>query len=113
MSRQHCRLRCRLPAGRVSAYGQRHLGEYFWQPGKGGRFVGNRLSKRRHPGYQRQPDLAGIIAAAGGTMIVGKGGFPLLRGGPIEGACGVAGGTSQQDDDYARAAIERFYFPPS
>ena len=46
-------------------------------------------------------------------MIVGKGGFPLLRGGPIEGASGMAGGTSQQDDDYERAAIERFYFPLS
>jgi glc operon protein GlcG len=60
------------------------------------------------PDPKDNPTLAGIITAAGGTMIVGKGGFPFLRGGVIEGACGVAGGTFQQEEDCARAAIERF-----
>jgi uncharacterized protein GlcG (DUF336 family) len=38
-------------------------------------------------------------------MIMGQGAMPILRGGAIEGACGVGGGTSQQDEDCARAGI--------
>jgi uncharacterized protein GlcG (DUF336 family) len=60
------------------------------------------------PNPKDDPTLAGIIAAAGGTIIVGKGGFPILRDGVIEGACGVAGGTFQQDEDCARAGVEHF-----
>ena len=60
------------------------------------------------PDPKDNPTLAGIIVAAGGTIIVGKGGFPILRDGAIEGACGVAGGTFQQDEDCARAGVEHF-----
>jgi uncharacterized protein GlcG (DUF336 family) len=51
------------------------------------------------------PTPAGIAAAEGGHMIMGQGAMPILRGGAIEGACGVGGGTSQQDEDCARAGI--------
>lgn len=61
------------------------------------------------PDPKDNPTLACIIAAADGTMIVGKGGLPLRRGGAIEAACGVPGGTFQQDKDCALAAIERFW----
>ena len=50
-----------------------------------------------------QPTPAGIAAAEGGHMIMGQGAVPLLRGDIIEGACGVGGGTGQQDEDCARA----------
>jgi uncharacterized protein GlcG (DUF336 family) len=60
------------------------------------------------PDPKDNPTLRGIIAAEGGHMIVGKGGFPLVRNDVIEGACGVAGGTFQQDEDCARAGAERF-----
>jgi uncharacterized protein GlcG (DUF336 family) len=60
------------------------------------------------PDPKYNPTLGGIIAAAGGTMIVGKGGFPLLRNGVVEGACGVAGGTFDQDEACARAGVAHF-----
>ena len=60
------------------------------------------------PDPKENSALAGIIAAAGGTMIVGKGGFPLIRAGAIEGGCGVSGGTFEQDEDCARTGAARF-----
>ena len=53
------------------------------------------------------PTLNGIVAAEGGHMILGQGGIPILRNWVIEGACGVAGGSSQQDEDCARAGVEQ------
>ena len=50
-----------------------------------------------------QPTPRGIAAAEGGHMIMGQGAVPIIRNGVIEGACGVGGGTAQQDEDCARA----------
>jgi len=47
----------------------------------------------------------GIAAASGGHMIMGQGAVPIVRNGIVEGACGVGGGTSQQDEDCARAGV--------
>jgi len=49
------------------------------------------------------PTPRGIAAASGGHMIMGQGAVPILRNGVVEGACGVGGGTAQQDEDCARA----------
>jgi glc operon protein GlcG len=49
------------------------------------------------------PTPAGIAAAEGGHMIMGQGAVPIMRDGVVEGACGVGGGTAQQDEDCARA----------
>ncbi len=54
-----------------------------------------------------QPTPRGIAAAEGGHMIMGQGGLPIIRNGLIDGACGVGGGTSQQDEDCAREGIAR------
>ena len=54
-----------------------------------------------------QPTPAGIAAAEGGHMIMGQGAVPILRGGAVEGACGVGGGTAQQDEDCARAGVAK------
>ena len=54
-----------------------------------------------------QPTPRGINAASGGEMIMGQGAVPILRSGVVIGACGVGGGTSQEDEDCARAGIER------
>ena len=51
------------------------------------------------------PTPRGIAAAEGGHMIMGQGAVPILRNGMIEGACGVGGGTAQQDEDCARAGV--------
>jgi glc operon protein GlcG len=54
-----------------------------------------------------QPTPKGIAAASGGQMILGQGAVPIIRNGVVEGACGVGGGTSQQDEDCARAGVGR------
>jgi len=53
-----------------------------------------------------EPTPRGIAAASGGEMIMGQGAVPILRNGVVEGACGVGGGTSQEDEDCARAGVE-------
>ena len=52
-----------------------------------------------------QPTPRGIAQASGGEMIMGQGAVPILRGGVVIGACGVGGGTSQEDEDCARAGV--------
>jgi glc operon protein GlcG len=54
-----------------------------------------------------QPTPRGIAEASGGGMILGQGAVPIIRDGVLEGACGVGGGTSQQDEDCARAGVAR------
>ena len=54
-----------------------------------------------------QPTPRGIAAASGGEMIMGQGAVPIIRNGAVIGACGVGGGTSQEDEDCARAGVER------
>lgn len=51
------------------------------------------------------PIVRGITAAEGGHMIPSKGAVPILRNGQVDGACGVGGGTSQEDEDCAQAGI--------
>jgi len=53
------------------------------------------------------PIIQGIVAAEGGHMIPSQGAVPIIRNGVVEGACGVGGGTSQQDEDVARAAVAK------
>ena len=52
------------------------------------------------------PTIRGIVAAEGGHMIPGRGAVPLRRGGELIGACGVGGGTSEEDEECARAGAE-------
>src|ERR1700686_4207084 len=52
-----------------------------------------------------QPTPRGIAEAEGGHMIMGQGAVPIVRHGVVEGACGVGGGTSQEDEDCARAGV--------
>jgi uncharacterized protein GlcG (DUF336 family) len=52
-----------------------------------------------------QPTPMGISAAEGGHMIMGQGAVPIVRNGVVEGACGVGGGTSQEDEDCAAAGV--------
>ena len=53
------------------------------------------------------PIIQGIAAAEGGHMIPSQGAVPIIRNGVLEGACGVGGGTAQQDEDCARAAVAK------
>jgi uncharacterized protein GlcG (DUF336 family) len=53
------------------------------------------------------PIIRGIVAAEGGHMIPSQGGVPIMRNGVVEGACGVGGGTSQEDEDCASAGVAK------
>ena len=52
------------------------------------------------------PTLRGIAAAEGNHMFYGQGAVPIFRQGVLIGACGVGGGTAQEDEDCARAGVE-------
>jgi uncharacterized protein GlcG (DUF336 family) len=51
------------------------------------------------------PIIQGIMAGEGGHMIPSQGAVPIVKNGVVIGACGVGGGTSQQDEDCARAGV--------
>jgi glc operon protein GlcG len=53
------------------------------------------------------PIIRGIVAAEGGHMIPSKGGVPIIINGIAEGACGVGGGTAQEDEDCAKAGVAK------
>jgi len=53
------------------------------------------------------PTLRGIVAAEGDHMMLGQGGVPILRDGTVVGACGVGGGSAQEDEDCARAGAAK------
>ncbi len=53
------------------------------------------------------PIVQGIAAAEGGHMIPSQGAVPVVRNGVVEGACGVGGGTAQQDEDCAHAGVAK------
>ena len=57
--------------------------------------------------YDTSVTQRGIVAAEGGHMIPGQGAVPITRDGVLEGACGVGGGTAQQDEDCATAGVAR------
>lgn len=52
-----------------------------------------------------QPTPRGIALAEGGHMIMGQGAVPIIRNGVVIGACGVGGGTSQEDEDCAKVGV--------
>ena len=51
------------------------------------------------------PTLVGIAAAEGNHMYYGQGAVPIFRDGILVGACGVGGGTAQEDEDCAFAGV--------
>jgi uncharacterized protein GlcG (DUF336 family) len=53
------------------------------------------------------PIIQGIAAAEGGHMIPSQGAVPIMKDGVVAGACGVGGGTAQQDEDCAVAGVAK------
>ena len=70
------------------------------EPAQGG--PGGELQERAG-----SPIVQGIKHAEGDHMIPSQGAVPIIRNGVLEGACGVGGGTSQEDEDVARAAVAK------
>jgi len=51
--------------------------------------------------------LTGMVVASGVPDIRSRGGLPVIRGGKLEGAIGVSGAqTDEQDEECARAGVE-------
>lgn len=65
-----------------------------------GRPSGDLTERADHPTFR------GIVAADGGRMILGRGAVPVIRDGSVAGACGVGGGTGEEDEDCARAGAD-------
>ncbi len=65
-----------------------------------GRPSGDLTERADHPTFR------GITAHSGGAMIMGQGAVPILRDGEVLGACGVGGGTGQEDEDCAQAGVD-------
>ncbi|NQW23576.1 MAG: heme-binding protein [SAR202 cluster bacterium] len=53
------------------------------------------------------PIVSGILNAEGGHGIASKGAAPVIRNDVVDGAVGVGGGTSQEDEDCAKAGIAK------
>lgn len=51
------------------------------------------------------PIMTGINEAEGGHMFYTQGAVPIVVDGVLVGACGVGGGTGQQDEDCASAGV--------
>ena len=51
------------------------------------------------------PVIRGIVGAEGGHMIPSQGAVPISRNGVVVGACGVGGGTSEEDEECALAGV--------
>ncbi|MGW1682543.1 GlcG/HbpS family heme-binding protein [Saccharopolyspora sp. NPDC002376] len=51
------------------------------------------------------PIMSGIASAEGGHIIYCQGAVPVVVDGILLGACGVGGGSAQQDEDCARAGV--------
>ena len=52
-----------------------------------------------------RPTMQSLQIQMGGRFIMGQGAVPIMREGEIIGACGVGGGTPQEDEECSRAAI--------
>ena len=52
-----------------------------------------------------RPIVQRIMDHEGGHMIPSQGAVPIIRNGVVDGACGVGGGTSQEDEDCAAAGV--------
>jgi uncharacterized protein GlcG (DUF336 family) len=53
----------------------------------------------------KRPTMQALTVQWGGRFVMGQGALPIVRDGQIIGACGVGGGTSEEDEDCARAGI--------
>ncbi len=51
------------------------------------------------------PVMQSLNMMAQGGLVYGQGAVPVNRGGSLEGGVGVSGGSSQQDEDIAKAGV--------
>ena len=56
-------------------------------------------------GRADRPVMRSLQIQMNGRFIMGQGALPIMRDGELIGACGVGGGTSEEDEQCARAGI--------
>ena len=52
-----------------------------------------------------RPVFRALMTQMGGKLIMGIGAIPIVKDGEVIGACGVGGGTGQEDEDCANAGV--------
>ena len=52
-----------------------------------------------------RPTMRALLIQHGGRFIMGQGALPIMRDGKIIGACGVGGGTPEEDEECASAGL--------
>jgi len=94
--------------GRLIAFGRMDGATWAGAYGSQGKAVASGAFGRASGLVQERADtpiIRGIAAAEGGHMITSQGAVPIIRHGEVIGACGVGGGTSQEDEDCAVAGV--------
>ena len=96
--------------GRLSAFNRRDGAIWGGVDGSQGK-AGAAAAFGRNSGELQEraesPIIKGILGAEGGHGIPSQGGAPVIRNGAVDGAVGVGGGTSQEDEDCAKAGIAK------
>ena len=96
------------PGGRLIAFGRMDGATWAGAYGSQGKAIASVAFGRASGLLQERADtpvIRGIAAAEGGHMITSQGAVPILRNDEVIGACGVGGGTSQEDEDCAVAGV--------
>ena len=94
--------------GRLVAFARMDGAMWAGAYGSQGKAVASAATGRKSGELQERADASiwrGIQAAEGGHMILSLGAVPIVREGGVIGACGVGGGTGQQDEDCAAAGV--------
>ena len=94
--------------GRLMAFNRMDGAIWGGAYGSQGKAIASAAFGRTSGQLQERADtsiIRGIIAAEGGHGIASQGAVPIIRNGAVDGACGVGGGTSQEDEDCAAAGV--------
>ncbi len=96
--------------GRLKAFGRMDGAIWGGAYGSQGKAVASAGFGRPSGDLQERaasPIISGIVAAEGGHMIASLGAVPILRGGEVIGACGVGGGTGEEDEECASTGVAK------
>jgi glc operon protein GlcG len=94
------------PGGRLIAFGRMdgcHWGAGYGSQGKAVASAGFAKPSGQLAERAASPIMAGIAQAEGGHIFYARGAVPVFVDGMLAGACGVGGGTGEQDEECALA----------
>jgi len=94
------------PGGRLVAFARMdgsHWGAGYGSQGKAAASAGFARPSGLLAERAAAPIMTGIAQAEGGHMFYAKGAVPIFIDGALAGACGVGGGTGEQDEECAAA----------